>query len=239
MKCKKINSYLLITVIVLLFIAILVLIKILFSDFQGFEWGSVTDWISALCNIAMAGAAVYAAIHAKRWFSQHSYSTAFNKAAEFLSKIDSEKSAINDLYFDVQCLNDFFEEYEQNKGHPSFSDLKYYDSRIEHYHQKAFDIAKLKNEYNVLSRWPITLSNTLLINDILDTLQNMSALTAASFSTGKNAYLDKEDMYGDQFDILFHDLKSNFRDVQIYLHDLNERYENYTQKSFSDFFTSK
>lgn len=80
MECKKINSYLLITVITFLIITTLVLIKTLLEDSEGLEWGSVTDWISALCNVAMAGAALYAASQAKKWFKnkkfEHGYLSA-------------------------------------------------------------------------------------------------------------------------------------------------------------------
>lgn len=239
MDIKKFKTIFLILITILAVLEIMFFVKVLFSDSEGFEWGSVTDWVSALCNVAMASAAVYAALQAKKWFSQHSYSAAFNKAAEFLNKIDSEKSAMSDLYYEVQTLDDFFQRYEPNTGHPLFSDLAYYDDRVEYYNQKAFDILKLKNEYNFLSRWPITLSNEFLISDILNSLQHISTLSAASFSTGKSAYMDKEQMDGTQFNPLLDDLKHYFRDIQLHLHDLDERYANYTQKSFSDFFTSK
>ena len=37
----------------------------------------ITDWMSAIANTAMAVAAVYAALQAKRRFSNLSYTTAF------------------------------------------------------------------------------------------------------------------------------------------------------------------
>lgn len=51
MNLKKTNTTLLTLVGLLLILAILDLIKILFSDSKGFEWGSLTDWISASTSI--------------------------------------------------------------------------------------------------------------------------------------------------------------------------------------------
>lgn len=49
---KRCNLFLISTVFVLLLVSILVGIKVLFSNMQGFEWGSVTDWFSAISTLA-------------------------------------------------------------------------------------------------------------------------------------------------------------------------------------------
>lgn len=67
MELKRVKLILLWSVIILIFITILVLVKVLFTGSKGFEWGSVSDWVSAACNMAMAGAALYAAYNAKDW----------------------------------------------------------------------------------------------------------------------------------------------------------------------------
>ncbi|WP_411194889.1 hypothetical protein ACHQIU_22170 [Raoultella planticola] len=67
MELKRENRILIWSVIILIFITILVLVKVLFTGSEGFEWGSVSDWVSATCNMAMAGAALYAAYNAKDW----------------------------------------------------------------------------------------------------------------------------------------------------------------------------
>ncbi|EEW0968756.1 hypothetical protein ACXZDT_003961 [Escherichia coli] len=51
MNIKIANTTLIGLVSLLLFVAILVLVKILFSGSKGFEWGSFTDWISASSSI--------------------------------------------------------------------------------------------------------------------------------------------------------------------------------------------
>ena len=84
MYVKKWNCYLLTAVLILLIVSILVLTKILFSNFRSFEWGSVSDWVSALCNIAMAGAAVYAALNAKSWLSPKIQDEGFRQANQLM-----------------------------------------------------------------------------------------------------------------------------------------------------------
>lgn len=69
MNFKKLNHSLVITVIVLLWITILVLVKVLFSDYNGFEWGSVSDWISTGANIVMAIAAYKGFVIARDYFT--------------------------------------------------------------------------------------------------------------------------------------------------------------------------
>lgn len=81
MDYKKLNITLVITVIVLLAVAALAFLKVLLSNSKAFEWGSVTDWISAACNIAMAGAAVYAAVNAQNWISPKIQHEGFKQAS--------------------------------------------------------------------------------------------------------------------------------------------------------------
>ncbi|HDC4683662.1 hypothetical protein QTN38_006925 [Enterobacter cloacae subsp. cloacae] len=87
MELKKTNFALLGIIIVLFIVAVLVLIKVLFLDAQGFEWGSVTDWVSAACNMAMAGAAVYAAYNAKDWISPKIQHEGFKQASMCMAEM--------------------------------------------------------------------------------------------------------------------------------------------------------
>lgn len=86
MDLKKINTALLSIVAILLIIACLVLIKILFTATKGFEWGSVSDWLSALANLTMAGAAVYAAYITTNWLKPNLQQQGLPKVVQFLQK---------------------------------------------------------------------------------------------------------------------------------------------------------
>ncbi|MNB98985.1 hypothetical protein D3C75_462480 [compost metagenome] len=59
MKVTEWNKFLVTTVVLLLWLAVLVLIKVLFSNVNGFEWGSVTDWLSAGSSVITLIFAVY------------------------------------------------------------------------------------------------------------------------------------------------------------------------------------
>lgn len=78
---------LVITVIILLAVAAFAFLKVLFSNSEALEWGSVTDWVSAACNIAMAGAAVYAAVNAKNWISPKIQHEGFKQASMCMAEM--------------------------------------------------------------------------------------------------------------------------------------------------------
>lgn len=98
MEMKKLNTALIITVIILLIVAILVLIKVLLSDMKGFEWGSVSDWFSTICNVVIAGTALYAAYSAKNWIRGQHNATAYTKVNEIMSEYDKITHTLIKMY---------------------------------------------------------------------------------------------------------------------------------------------
>lgn len=63
---------------VLSFVATLVLIKALFSGFNGFEWGSVTDWLSAAGSVGTLIIAIIALMKVPDWMAQKHYDIAYS-----------------------------------------------------------------------------------------------------------------------------------------------------------------
>lgn len=86
---KITNRILASTVIVLLCVAILVLVKVLFHGGSQLEWGSISDWVSSIANLIMAGAALYAAWNAKNWFQTKIKENALNQVTKFWTNCDS------------------------------------------------------------------------------------------------------------------------------------------------------
>lgn len=78
MNIKKWNTYLLSVVLLLIIVAVLVTVKILFTDISGFEWGSVTDWISSLSTAGTLCVAILAYRKAPEWMAQKHYDIAHN-----------------------------------------------------------------------------------------------------------------------------------------------------------------
>jgi len=77
MACRKTNIALISIVVVLLIIAILVLIKILFADVNGFAWGSFTDWLSAVGTFGTFIIAIIALMKVPDWMAQKHYDIAY------------------------------------------------------------------------------------------------------------------------------------------------------------------
>lgn len=114
MNLKKTNTTLLTIVGLLLFLAVLVLIKILFSDAKGFEWGSVSDWFSTIANSIMAGSAIYAAFKAGKWLNQNMDNDAYILTKKIiiddythirLSIIDSHNSMFKYSHLNHEFMN--------------------------------------------------------------------------------------------------------------------------------------
>ncbi|MFK0368927.1 hypothetical protein ACIQT3_01905 [Enterobacter sichuanensis] len=77
MVCRKTNIALISIVGVLLILAILVLIKVLFADVKGFEWGSFTDWLSAVGTFGTFIIAIIALMKVPDWMAQKHYDIAY------------------------------------------------------------------------------------------------------------------------------------------------------------------
>lgn len=92
LNIKKCNLFLISTVFVLLLVSILVGIKVLFSNMHGLEWGSVTDWFSAISTLAGSLASFGTLYIAYK---------AFKKAPEWINKkIDEDAlSLCTDTHF--------------------------------------------------------------------------------------------------------------------------------------------
>lgn len=109
---NKINYTLLALVAVLLLIAIIVFANVLLNQYSGhaMEFGSASDWVSAGSNIVMACAAAYAAYQAKNWFRSKSQQFAFDKSADFFSKLDDVVYEYNIIFQEFRVVNQFIDE---------------------------------------------------------------------------------------------------------------------------------
>lgn len=166
---NKINKILILSVSTLCIIGTLVLIKALFDD----GGKMITDWMSAIANTAMAVAAVYAALQAKRWFSNLSYTTAFNKAAEFLAKIDQEKDEIDDAFSEIYELQDYI--FAVNSGTKKTDDtvISDYERLVDYNLAKCNSMKKHLQEYNNLKRWPISRLQSNSIEELIKSKESV------------------------------------------------------------------
>jgi len=96
--------------------------------------GSLSDWISAMCNIVIASAAIYAAFQAKNWFRSKSQQFAFDKSAEFFSRLDDVVYEYDTLFQEFRYFNQFA------------------DDPIEAFQQSVVKIKILENELNEIQK---------------------------------------------------------------------------------------
>nr|WP_159465810.1 hypothetical protein [Scandinavium goeteborgense] len=183
MKVEGWNKLLVATVIVLLWVAILALIKVLFSDSNGFEWGSVSDWISVLCNIVMAGAALYAAINAKDWLSEKTRTLGLEKAESLLNEMDSV-SPVHDSFINVLAEADLYyrSNFFENQADKAKVIISLDELRI------SIENNKLKLEdvmlrFHSLKRWDVKILKENELMQLLDAHQNtIMSLSNATFN---------------------------------------------------------
>ncbi|WP_354690971.1 hypothetical protein [Phytobacter sp. RSE-02] len=102
MDIKKYEVPFTILIAVVAFLEILFLIKVLFADAAGFEWGSVTDWVSAICNIAMASAAAYAALQAKKWFENKKVELGYLSARDLFLTLMKMRPVLDNMHTHVE-----------------------------------------------------------------------------------------------------------------------------------------
>lgn len=78
MVCRNTNIALISIVGIVLIISILVLIKVLLADVNGFEWGSFTDWLSAIGTFGTFIIAIIVLMKVPDWMVQKHYDIAYN-----------------------------------------------------------------------------------------------------------------------------------------------------------------
>ncbi|MEB8025581.1 MULTISPECIES: hypothetical protein [Enterobacter cloacae complex] len=190
MDCRKANIALITIVSALLIISCLVLIKFLFSDNEGFEWGSVSDWVSSIANFIMAVAALYAAWNAKQWFSQRSHTMGFDKAEEILSITDN---LYNTTYKTIEDINSVF-----NYLNDLDSGLKKADPKkagefeiSENKHREYISkIDSLVIELELMERWSIKVENKDIILAVTKSLRDVNASACNAYISVQSSLFD-------------------------------------------------
>jgi len=232
---NKINKILILSVSALCIVGTLVLIKALFND----GGKMITDWVSAIANTAMAVAAVYAAFQAKRWFSNFSYTIAFNKAAEFLAKIDQEKDEIDDAFSEIYELQGHV--FAVNSGAKKTDDsvISDYERLVEYNLAKCNSMKKRLQEYNNLKRWPIARLQSNSIEELIKSKESVYCSITATYDLAKHFLLSYRGRAATNSAIYYNDLKK----VLITLHhskgQYDKLYKEFNNNSLPDYFSAK
>lgn len=169
MNLKKANITLITIVGLLLFVAVLVLIKCLFSDVKGFEWGSVSDWFSTFGTLGTLWIAYVALRKAPEWMSQKHYDIAYNtiESAVFhdLAKVRSASMHLkNKIFYFSKNMNNIVLLDEKSSIFISET-LERIGQNIDEYHQITYSII---NRLKSISRTEYDLTN--YTKDLIETL---------------------------------------------------------------------
>lgn len=174
MDCRKANIVLITIVSTLLIITCLVLIKFLFSGKEGFEWGSVSDWVSSIANLIMAGAALYAAWNAKNWFQTKIKENALNQVTKFWTNCDLFSLDMMKTYENVRNLNNTNPDYEPK----DFAYLVRTEKEV--IDQLQIKLTALRNELQSLTFWKVSPKEaTIFINYFSSNQMALSTLRDA------------------------------------------------------------
>lgn len=157
------------TVIVLLWVAILVLVKVLFHGGSQLEWGSVSDWVSSIANLIMAGAALYAAWNAKNWFQTKIKENALNQVTKFWTNCDIFSLEMMKTYENVRNLNNTDPDFEPK----DFAYLVRTEKEV--IDQLQIKLTSLKNELQSLTFWKVSPKDATIFKNYF--ISNQMALS--------------------------------------------------------------
>ena len=169
MKFKKYNNALICTVLVLLWVTILVLVKVLFHGDNKLEWGSISDWVSSIANLIMAGAALYAAWNARNWFQTKIKENALNQVTKFWTNCDLFSLEMLKTYENVRNLNNTDPYFEPK----DFAYLVRTEKEV--IDQLQIKLTSLKNELQSLTFWKVSPKDATIFKNYF--LSNQMALS--------------------------------------------------------------
>ena len=191
MNIKKWNTYLVSIVLILLILAVLILIKFLFSNSEGFEWGSVSDWLSTASSAGTLYIAYLAYKNAPSWINQRKHDSAFEIAKKLiiddLPELENIVNTSASNTIDLEWKFDLFsKDPKYFLKHEECSDiLKILDE------QKQFPFL-IKKELRRLSKlgWNLTTEAEVNIDEILKAFDTFYKMNYRAWSDLKN-YLDE------------------------------------------------
>lgn len=228
---RKIELFLIGTVTVLLAIVLPT-----FSKGNIMDFGNASDIVSALCNVAMAGAAVYAAINAKQWFSQKSHTKGFDKAEEILSRIDSYYRNRNNYLSELHLTSEFFEAVNSRLTVADPILLDKYDKLSKEHSDNIVLIDKLSEELLLIERWSITVINIELINSVIKPLRELNISASNAYNGCYSCVYNYNYMHKDDFENSFNYLKTQYTEFLKDLHTLETCYDKFKRNKFANFF---
>ncbi|AGE17642.1 TPA: hypothetical protein SLN52_000610 [Serratia marcescens] len=191
--------------------------------------GTIADW-------TMAGAAVYAAVNAKQWFSQRSHTKGFDKAENILSAIDNHYRERNRYLSEIHSALEYLNALDSN--------LIFADQEMQDRHEKLSKqhsgnillVDGLSDELVLIERWSITVLNPEKINAVIKSLRNLNASAANAYNYSRSCIYNLICVSRQDFEFTLTQFKSQYEDFLKDLATLDDCYENFKKQKFTNFF---
>lgn len=191
--------------------------------------GTVSDWV-------MASAAVYAAINAKRWFSQRSHTKGFDKAEEIISIIDSLHRERNDYTNQLYITNEYLGAIDDRSTHPDDERYSMYSGLSKKHSDKIKSIDILYEELVLIERWSIEIINIDLIKSVIKSLRQLNASASNAYNASYSCIYNINSMGRAEFEDSFKRFKSYYDDFLRDLAILEANYDKFKKNKFTKFF---
>lgn len=144
--------------------------------------GSLTDWISAGCNVVMAGAASYAAANAKDWLSTKINDKKFKFADDLIDKFCCLQQEGFYLHADVKNIINTDPEL-QGKAKDFSQKWQEIEKRESIYRR---NIINVRTEMERMALWGLKPVNKNVFKEVIDSHLKLTYKIADSLSIGAN-----------------------------------------------------
>lgn len=128
-----------------------------FNEGHTMDFGTTSDIVSALCNVAMASAAVYAALQAKKWFDNKKFELGHSSAKDLFLTLFKMNPVLDNLSTHVEM---FHASSETTKDIAKIEKilLEFY-SLISDYEKSIFELNgvgwRFRNKYSDIYNLPV------------------------------------------------------------------------------------
>jgi len=191
--------------------------------------GTLADWV-------MAGAAVYAAVNAKQWFSQRSHTKGFDKAEEILSRIDIHFRERNDFIKELHMTYEFLMGVEPGSVSADPVLIDRYEILSKKHTNIIVLLDKLVEDTILIERWSITIVNIELIKSIIKALRDLNVSAANSYNASRSCMYNFNYMSIIEFGDSHIYFKAHYEEFLRDLHSLEKIYDKFKRTPFKKIF---
>ncbi|EPS5595985.1 hypothetical protein ACVF21_004190 [Cronobacter sakazakii] len=194
--------------------------------------GTVADWV-------MAGAAVYAALSAKQWFSQRLHSKGLDKAEEILLSIDNCITELDTVRFKLDEIKYYLDAIHSNHIKADYEVLRTYDKTSKYLVEKFNHINNIRNNTTLLYRWNIKCKKTELFDDVYNCFLSFYITASQSISLAHNSVYNICHMTRNDFESSYAEHNYFSKQTEVEFEKLRNAYDVLSSHEFNELFLLK